>query len=126
MSENFDVKNLVYDYKYRPPIHIYQELIPEFKNVSEDVSRQIFNIYDLVPFLNHYANYEVIKSTLQTAVDFQWSKTRTVDELRSKAGMTVRQARELVKNELGQTRRWEDVQKKEVDNSVQKEEEDDE
>jgi hypothetical protein len=40
--------------------------------------------------------------------------------------MTVRQARELVKNELGQTRRWEDVQKKEVDNSVQKEEEDDE
>jgi DNA-directed RNA polymerase subunit RPC12/RpoP len=72
------------------------------------------------------ANYEVIKSTLQTAVDFQWSKTRTVDELRSKAGMTVRQARELVKNELGQTRRWEDVQKKEVDNSVQKEEEDDE
>jgi hypothetical protein len=52
-------------------------------------------------------NFQVIKSTLQTAVDFQWNKTKTVEELR-KYGMTVRQARELVKNEFQGMRRWED------------------
>jgi hypothetical protein len=54
------------------------------------------------------ANYKVIKDTLQSAVDMQWKKTKTVNELRSRAGMTVRQARELVKSELADTRRWED------------------
>ena len=38
----------------------------------------------------------------------QWKKTNTVNELRSRAGMTVRQARELVKSELANTRRCED------------------
>ena len=52
-------------------------------------------------------NFDVIKTTLQTALDFGWKKTKTVDELR-KFGMTVRQARAIVKNELGTTRRWED------------------
>jgi hypothetical protein len=56
------------------------------------------------------ANFEVVKKTLQTAMDYGWKKTKTVDELRKYAGMTVRQARELVKNELGMTRRWEDVE----------------
>jgi hypothetical protein len=56
------------------------------------------------------ANFEVVKKTLQTAMDYGWKKTKTVDELRKYAGMTVRQARELVKNELGMTRRWEDAE----------------
>jgi hypothetical protein len=38
----------------------------------------------------------------------QWKKTKTVNELRSRGGMTVRQARDLVKSELANTRRWED------------------
>ena len=59
------------------------------------------------------ANFTVVKDTLQTAVDFGWTKTKTVDELRKSAGMTVRQARELVKNEFEQTRRWEDGEKEE-------------
>ena len=54
------------------------------------------------------SNFKVIKDTLQSAVDMQWKKTKTVNELRSRAGMTVRQARELVKSELANTRRWED------------------
>ena len=53
-------------------------------------------------------NFEVVKNTLQTAVDFQWKKTKTVDELRKSAGMTVRQARNIVQAELESTRRWED------------------
>jgi len=53
-------------------------------------------------------NFEVVKKTLQTAVDFGWTKTKTVDELRKSAQMTVRQARELVKQEFENTRRWED------------------
>ena len=53
-------------------------------------------------------NYQVVKSTLQTAVDYGWSKTKTVDELRKSAQMTVRDARELVKMEFESTRRWED------------------
>ena len=53
-------------------------------------------------------NFEIVKSTLQDAIDFQWNKGDTVDKLRKEAGMTVREARELVKTELGMTRRWED------------------
>ena len=58
------------------------------------------------------ANFEIVKSTLQDAVDFGWKKTKTVDMLRKNAIMTVRQAREVVNNELGQTRRWEDDEEK--------------
>ena len=53
-------------------------------------------------------NFNVVKKTLQTAVDFGWSKTKAVDELRKFANMTVRQAREIVKNEFESTRRWEE------------------
>ena len=51
-------------------------------------------------------NFDVVKSILQTSIDFGWKKTKTVDELRSKAFMTVRDAREVVKSELESTRRW--------------------
>ena len=51
-------------------------------------------------------NFDVVKSILQTSVDFGWKKTKTVDELRTKAFMTVRDAREIVKSELESTRRW--------------------
>ena len=53
-------------------------------------------------------NFNVVKKTLQTAVDFGWSKTKAVDELRKFANMTVRQAREIVKNEFESTRRCEE------------------
>jgi DNA-directed RNA polymerase subunit RPC12/RpoP len=53
-------------------------------------------------------NFVVVKTTLQTAADFGWTKTKTVEELRKSANMTVRQARELVKQEFEQVRRWED------------------
>jgi hypothetical protein len=53
-------------------------------------------------------NYEVVKKTLQSAVDFQWKKNKTTEELRKYAGMTVRQARDLVKAEFDNMRRWED------------------
>ena len=56
------------------------------------------------------ANFELVKTTLQTAVDFGWTKTKTVDELR-KAGMTVRQARDVVKNEFEGSRGWENDEK---------------
>jgi len=56
-------------------------------------------------------NYKVVKQTLQDAVDFQWKKTKTVDMLRKNAIITVRQAREIVNSELGETRRWEDDKK---------------
>jgi hypothetical protein len=59
------------------------------------------------------ANFEIVKSTLQDAVDFGWKKTKTVNMLRKDAIMTVRQARDIVNNELGQTRRWEDDSEKE-------------
>ena len=52
-------------------------------------------------------NFTVVKNLLQTAVDYGWKKTKTVDELRKSAGMTVRQARELVKNEFAGMREWE-------------------
>ena len=58
------------------------------------------------------ANYEIVKSTLQDSIDFGWKKTKTVNMLRKNAIMTVRQAREIVKDELGSTRRWEDGQEK--------------
>jgi len=58
------------------------------------------------------ANFEAVKRTLQTSVDFGWTKQKTESELRSKAFMTVRQARQIVKDELGQTRRWEDDEEK--------------
>ena len=51
-------------------------------------------------------NFDVVKSILQTSVDFGWKKTKTVDELRDKAFMTVRDARDIVKSELESTRRW--------------------
>tara|TARA_R110002020_G_scaffold222074_1_gene430512 strand:+ start:1989 stop:3950 length:1962 start_codon:yes stop_codon:yes gene_type:complete len=58
-------------------------------------------------------NYIVVKNVLQTAVDFGWTKSKTVKELRTKAVMTVRNARELVKNEFDNVRRWEDEEQKE-------------
>ena len=54
------------------------------------------------------ANFEVVKRTLQTAVDFDWKKTKTVEELRKSTGMTVRQARGIVQEEFDTLRRWED------------------
>tara|TARA_R110000824_G_scaffold337826_1_gene524375 strand:- start:842 stop:1315 length:474 start_codon:yes stop_codon:yes gene_type:complete len=59
------------------------------------------------------ANFEIVKSILQDSVDFGWKKTKTVNTLRKSAIMTVRQAREIVNKELGQTRRWEDDSEKE-------------
>jgi len=53
-------------------------------------------------------NFNVVKKTLQSSVDFGWTKTKTVNELRKFASMTVRQARDVVKNEFESTRRWED------------------
>jgi len=57
-------------------------------------------------------NFDVVKSILQTSVDFGWKKTKTVDELRDKAFMTVRDAREIVKSELESTRRWDNDSEK--------------
>ena len=53
-------------------------------------------------------NFELVKNTLQNSLDYGWTKTKTVEQLRKVARMTVRQARECVKNELGEQRRWED------------------
>lgn len=52
-------------------------------------------------------NFDLVKTTLQTALDFGWKKTKTVDELRKVTKMTVRDAREIVDNELGAFERWE-------------------
>ena len=60
-------------------------------------------------------NYELVKNTLQHSLDYGWTKTKTVEQLRKVARMTVRQARECVKNELGEQKRWEEEQ-----NEVQK------
>jgi hypothetical protein len=54
------------------------------------------------------ANFEVVKRTLQSSIDFDWTKKRTVEELRKSASMTVRDARELVKQELADVKRWEE------------------
>jgi len=53
-------------------------------------------------------NYESVKRTLQEAVDFAWTKKKTIDMLRKNAFMTVRQSRDLVKAEFENIRRWED------------------
>ena len=53
-------------------------------------------------------NFDVVKKTLQTAMDFGWKKTKTVEELRKYAGMTVRNARDIVNEEFGQVQRWDD------------------
>ncbi len=63
------------------------------------------------------ANFEMVKDTLQNSINFNWTKKKTVEELRKYAGVTVRQAREIIKNELGETRRWEDgIQEEKKDN----------
>ncbi len=54
------------------------------------------------------ANFEMVKKTLQDSIDFDWTKKKTVEELRSKAFMTVREARDVVKSELSDVKRWED------------------
>ena len=54
------------------------------------------------------ANFEVVKRTLQSSIDFDWTKKRTVEELRKSSSMTVRDARELVKQELADVKRWEE------------------
>ena len=53
-------------------------------------------------------NFESVKRTLQSGIDFGWTKKKTVDELRKKAFMTVRDARDIVKVEFEGVRRWED------------------
>ena len=58
------------------------------------------------------ANFNVVKNTLQSAIDFGWTKQKAVEELRKYGGMTVRQAREIVKNEFDSVRRWEDEENK--------------
>ena len=55
-------------------------------------------------------NFDVVKKTLQTAMDFGWKKTKTVEELRKYAGMTVRNARDIVNEEFGHIQRWDDEQ----------------
>jgi len=58
-------------------------------------------------------NFKVVKNILQSAVDHGWKKTKTVEQLRKSARMTVRQAREIVKSEFESVRRWEDGEEKE-------------
>ena len=53
-------------------------------------------------------NFQVVKNTLQSAVDHGWKKTKTVEQLRKYGSMTIRQAREIVKHEFESIRRWED------------------
>ncbi len=53
-------------------------------------------------------NFDVVKKTLQTAMDFGWKKTKTVEELRKYSGMTVRNARDIVNEEFGHVQRWDD------------------
>jgi hypothetical protein len=75
------------------------------------------------------SNFQVVKNTLQTAVDYGWKKTKTVDELRKSTGMTVRQARDVVKAEFEGMREWEEEEPKQKINKskkyVNEEEEDD-
>ena len=54
------------------------------------------------------SNFEVVKNKLQTAVDYDWKKTKTVEELRKATGMTVRDARDIVASEFEGVKRWED------------------
>ena len=53
-------------------------------------------------------NFEVVKNTLQTAIDYDWKKTKTVEELRKATGMTVRDARDIVATEFQGVKVWED------------------
>jgi len=57
-------------------------------------------------------NFEVVKTTLQDAVDFGWTKQKSIDMLRKNAMMTVRQARDIVTAEFENVRRWEDGNEK--------------
>ena len=50
----------------------------------------------------------VVKKTLQSAIDFNWNKTKTVEQLRKSTRMTVRECRNIVKNEFADMKRWED------------------
>lgn len=52
-------------------------------------------------------NFEVVKSTLQTALDFGWTKSKIEDQLRKYANMTVRDSKDLIKNEMEAFNRWE-------------------
>ena len=54
------------------------------------------------------SNVNIVKNTLQTAIDYDWKKTKTVEELRKATGMTVRDARDLVASEFEGVKRWED------------------
>ncbi len=53
-------------------------------------------------------NFDVVKKTLQSAIDFNWNKTKTVEQLRKSTRMTVRECRNIVKNEFADIKRWED------------------
>ena len=61
-----------------------------------------------IALLESDVNFQVVKNTLQSAVDHGWKKTKTVEQLRKYGHMTVRQAREIVKSEFESIRRWED------------------
>jgi len=43
------------------------------------------------------ASSDFVKETLETAISQKWTKTKTVAELRKSEGMTIKKARELVK-----------------------------
>jgi DNA-directed RNA polymerase subunit RPC12/RpoP len=57
-------------------------------------------------------NFDVVKKTLQSAIDFNWNKTKTVEKLRKSTRMTVRECRNIVKNEFADMKRWEDDEEK--------------
>jgi hypothetical protein len=44
---------------------------------------------------------EFVSTTLKTAVSEGWTKTKTVAELRKSEGMTIKKAKELVKEAFG-------------------------
>ena len=50
-------------------------------------------------------NYELVKTTLLTSMDFDWTKGRTVTELR-KLGISVRDAKDIVKSEFDTIKAW--------------------
>ena len=77
----------------------------KFKIIFDDLLSLIHKNKNLT---NIADNFELVKQTLQDSLDYGWTKTKTVEQLRKVARMTVRQARECVKNELGEQRRWED------------------
>ena len=102
--------------KKRNALGLSQEkLATELTLSGVKLSRVVINrIENRKPKKKKYSpSYDVVKSILQTSVDFGWKKTKTVDELRTKAFMTVRDAREIVKSELESTRRWDNDSEKE-------------